>query len=233
MEYWTAFTIGLLGSLHCIGMCGPIAFALPLNRKSNWAIYIGSSLYNLGRLATYFTIGLLFGLLGHGFALAGFQQTLSIFIGLGMIISILLPWAFRKRFRLSGKWSLIVGRVKGSLANRFGNSSYSNLFSIGLLNGLLPCGLVYLGLAGATAMASPSQGGLFMLFFGLGTMPLMFAITILGSSLKLSFKSKVRSMTPIIIILIGGLFVLRGMNLGIPYLSPKIAVESSEIIKCH
>jgi sulfite exporter TauE/SafE len=127
----------------------------------------------------------------------------------------------------------LVGRVKGSLGKRFGNKSYFNLFSIGVLNGLLPCGLVYMGLAGATAMANPINGGFFMLFFGLGTLPLMLAVAVLGNSLKLSFKTKVKQVTPIFILIIGGIFILRGMNLGIPYVSPKIVVEPTEIIECH
>lgn len=233
MEYWTAFTIGLLGSMHCIGMCGPIAFALPLDRSSAFSIYAGSLFYNLGRLSTYFAVGILFGIIGHGIAWAGFQQTLSIIVGLGMILSILIPFAIKRNISVLGKWNLIVGQVKSSLAKRFSKKSLSNLFSIGLLNGLLPCGLVYMGLAGATAMASPINGGLFMLFFGLGTLPLMLSVAVLGNTLKFSFKAKIRKATPIFIILIGGMFILRGMNLGIPYLSPKINVEPTEVIKCH
>lgn len=233
MELWTAFTIGLLGSMHCIGMCGPIAFALPLNRSSAFSIYTGSFLYNLGRMTTYSIIGLFFGIIGYGFAWAGFQQTLSILVGLGMILSIILPSLIKKTIPFSGKWNLIVGAVKGNLGKRFGNKSYFNLFSIGLLNGLLPCGLVYMGLAGATAMANPLNGGLFMLFFGLGTLPLMLSVAVLGNSIKLSIKSKIRKATPLFIIIIGCMFILRGMNLGIPYMSPKIIVEPTEVIECH
>ncbi|MCB0803094.1 MAG: sulfite exporter TauE/SafE family protein [Flavobacteriales bacterium] len=233
MEYWTAFTIGLLGSMHCVGMCGPIAFALPLNRASVWSIYFGSLLYNLGRLTTYFFLGLGFGLLGFGVALAGFQQSLSILVGIGMILSILIPFFLKRNLSLFSKWNLYVGAVKGSLGKRFGNKSPINLLSIGLLNGLLPCGLVYMGLAGATAMANPLNGGLFMFLFGLGTLPLMLAVSIMGSSLKLSFKNKIKKASPVFIIIIGVVFILRGMNLGIPLLSPKIVAESTEIITCH
>jgi len=100
------------------------------------------------------------------------------------------------------------------------------------LNALLPCGLVYMGLAGATAMASYLQGAWFMFFFGLGTLPLMMAVSLLGNRVRISFKSRINTLMPVFIILIGGLFILRGMNLGIPFISPKIQAESS-IQSCH
>ena len=89
MELWTAFSIGLLGSLHCIGMCGPIAFALPLNRQNNFQASLGGLTYNLGRLLTYFLLGSLFGVLGFGFALAGAQQWISIVVGVFMISTVI------------------------------------------------------------------------------------------------------------------------------------------------
>lgn len=233
MEYWTAFTIGLLGSMHCIGMCGPIAFALPLDRSSAFSVYSGSFAYNLGRLVTYFSVGLVFGVIGFGFAWAGFQQTISIIVGVGMVLSIVLPFAIKKSSIGFSRWNIWVNSIKGSLARRFSNKSIANLFSIGLLNGLLPCGLVYMGLAGATAMANPLNGGFFMLFFGLGTLPLMLSVAVLGSSLKFGLKTKIRKVTPVFIVLIGCLFILRGMNLGIPYVSPELVTESAEAIKCH
>lgn len=230
MEYWTAISIGLLGSLHCIGMCGPIALALPLDRSSSFKIFSGSAIYNIGRLFSYLLIGALLGLVGNGFALAGFQQTLSILVGSFMILSAI--WAV---FQIK-KWNfpihaLWISRVKSAMAKRFRRTSFVNLFFIGMLNGVLPCGLVYMALAGAIAMASPIQGAFFMLAFGFGTIPLMLAVAVYGNKIKKSFFPPIKRFVPVFIFLIGTLFVLRGMNLGIPYLSPQI--QNNQTIKCN
>lgn len=230
MEYLTAFSIGLLGSLHCVGMCGPIALALPLNRSNSYNVFIGSILYNLGRVFTYFLIGSLFGLVGSGIALAGFQQTLSILVGVFMIGSGI--WSL---FQIK-KWSfpvhsLWISQVKMAMAKRFGRTSNANLFLIGILNGLLPCGLVYMGLAGSLAMANYFQGGAFMAFFGLGTLPIMLSVAVYGSKIKKSLLPPVKRFVPIFLFLIGTLFILRGMNLGIPYLSPQLV--DTTVITCH
>ena len=230
MEYWTAISIGLLGSLHCIGMCGPIALALPLDRSSSFKIVGGSLLYNLGRLFSYLLIGALLGLVGNGFAIAGFQQILSIVVGSFMVLSAI--WAV---FQLK-KWnfpihSLWISRIKSAMAKRFRRTSFANLFFIGMLNGILPCGLVYIALAGAIAMASPTQGAFFMFAFGLGTMPLMLAVAVYGNQIKNKFFPPIKRFVPVFIFLIGTLFIIRGMNLGIPYLSPQI--QHNQTLNCH
>ncbi|MAC93902.1 MAG: hypothetical protein CMC96_00225 [Flavobacteriales bacterium] len=232
MEYWTALSIGLIGSLHCLGMCGPIAFALPLDRSSQFSIFSGSLLYNIGRLITYFLLGVIFGLLGYGFFLAGFQRWISIGVGVIMILSVLLPQISKKRNFHFPAFSLWLGKVKGELGKQLGRKSNANMLAIGLLNGLLPCGLVYMGLAGATATATAVSGGVFMLFFGLGTLPLMLAVAIFGNQIKTKLMSKARRLIPAFIILIGSLFILRGMNLGVPYLSPKMD-NKTEVVNCH
>ncbi len=231
IEYWAAISIGLLGSLHCLGMCGPIAFALPLNRDSNWSIFSGSFLYQMGRIFTYLLLGFLFGTLGQGFALAGFQQALSIIVGLIMILSVLYPSLSPKGKQLAS-FSIWLGQLKAAMGKRFGRKSNSNLFVIGLLNGLLPCGLLYMAIVGASAMATALQGGLFMLLFGLGTLPLMLATSVYGNQLRQQGILRLRKYFPVFITLMGLLFILRGMNLGIPYISPEI-VAGSEIVKCH
>ena len=127
----------------------------------------------------------------------------------------------------------LVGKVKQSMGKRFQKQSNSNLFVIGLLNGLLPCGLVYMGLAGASTMVDPFLGGLFMLFFGIGTLPLMTSISFFSSNISIERRAKIKKFIPVLIAIMGVVFILRGMNLGIPYLSPQISSESSEIINCN
>jgi sulfite exporter TauE/SafE len=183
-------------------------------------------------LLTYFILGTLFGLLGYGFSMAGFQRWVSVAVGVIMILSAFSHYLpTQSRLHLPA-FSLWLGKVKGALGSRLGRKSNTNLFAIGLLNGLLPCGLVYMGLAGSAAMATAFEGGLFMIFFGMGTFPLMLAVAVYGHQLKSKLMQKGKKLIPVFIVLIGCLFILRGMNLGVPYLSPKIDQEET-VVNCH
>jgi len=216
----TALVLGLIGSFHCIGMCGPIAVALPVSNKS-WGLKIsGTLLYNLGRALTYGMMGAVFGVLGEGIQLGGLQSWVSITMGIIMIISVVFPVLFRNISVFDRYIYGYVDKLKQYLAPLFKNSSLESLFIIGLLNGLLPCGLVYVALAGAIATGGVASGALFMFVFGLGTLPMLAVVTLLGNVISGRFKSFVNKMIPYVIVIIGALFILRGLNLGIPYISP-------------
>ncbi len=220
----SALTLGLVGSFHCIGMCGPIAIALPLKNNSWTTRLISSLLYNIGRTITYAVMGLFFGMLGQGLELAGFQQMVSIIMGSIMIITVITPALFRNRFNSGSKNFEFFGKIKMGLSKRFSISSYRSLFTIGLLNGLLPCGLVYMAIAVAVASTNIWLGGLAMIVFGLATTPMLMAISILGASVNVKFKRLITKFIPYMVVLIGLLFVLRGLNLGIKYISPTDSV---------
>lgn len=230
MEYWLALSIGLLGSLHCVGMCGPIALALPLDRRSSWTVLKGNTVYSLGRLTSYFALGLFFGLIGSGFNLFGIQRYLSIAIGVVIILGVI---AERNYFRLKlpAFYYRFINYLQRQLGTAFKRRSSANLMGIGLLNGLLPCGLVYMAIAGAVNSSTPLKGGFFMLLFGLGTLPLMWAVGVYGKKLSQLLPFNVKQVVPFLLLLIGVLFILRGANLGIPYLSPML--ESTNNINCH
>lgn len=220
MIYLSALTLGLLGSFHCVGMCGPIALAIPLKTDSWLARIFGGILYNLGRAVTYAVMGAVFGLLGRGLVLSGFQQWISIIMGAIMILSVITPSIYKNRFNADKGIFSFVGKVKMSLGKLFTQRSYGSLLLIGLLNGLLPCGLVYFAIAGAIATGSAANGSLFMFIFGLGTLPMMLAISLIGNLITLELRKKVTKLIPYAIVFIGVLFILRGLSLGIPYLSP-------------
>jgi sulfite exporter TauE/SafE len=220
MFYTAALFLGLIGSFHCIGMCGPIAVALPVNNRS-WTLKIlGTLLYNLGRAITYAAMGAFFGILGEGFKLGGIQSWVSIGMGIVMILSVLFPVIFRKTKFLDSIIYGYVSKLKTSLSPLFRNRNLGSLLIIGLLNGLLPCGLVYVALASAIATSSVANGALFMFLFGLGTLPLLALVTIAGNFISGRFKRIMNKLIPFVIFIIGVLFILRGMNLGIPYISP-------------
>ena len=217
---YTAFFFGLISSLHCIGMCGPIALMLPVDRTNQTKKVIQIMTYHLGRLSAYALIGLVFGLLGKGLFLAGIQQKLSIGIGVAMIIVILIPENVVARYNFSKPVFRIISKIKSTLGKHFKNRSFKSLFMIGLLNGFLPCGMVYVALFGAIAMQSESLGVLYMILFGLGTVPLMSSVVYLNSFLTIPIRNKIQKVIPIVTVIIGVLFILRGLGLGIPYVSP-------------
>lgn len=231
---YSAFIFGLISSLHCIGMCGPIALMLPVDRNNPAKKTTQIITYHLGRLTAYGTIGLIFGLLGKGFFLAGIQQQLSIFIGIAMIVIVLVPERIFAKHNFSKPVFKLISKIKTTLGSQFKNKSYKSLYTIGLLNGFLPCGMVYVALFGAIAMQSASYGVLYMILFGLGTVPLMSSVVYLNSFLTLSFRNKIQKAIPYVAILIGILFILRGLGLGIPYVSPtNMSLFVQENPNCH
>ncbi len=216
----SALVLGLMGSFHCAGMCGPIAIALPLQGNTTGQKIFGGTLYNLGRTVTYGLMGAIFGLLGQGIVMIGFQQKVSVIMGAIMIISALFPALFKNQYRMDKNWFSLVGKLKKSIGNLFSVRSFSSLFFIGLLNGLLPCGLVYMAIAGAIGTGGVAEGTLYMILFGLGTIPMLLAISLAGNMMSMTIRKKVNKVIPVLIVVVGILFILRGLSLGIPYLSP-------------
>jgi len=107
--------------------------------------------------------------------------------------------------------------------------------TIGFLNGFLPCGLVYIAVFGAIAAGNIAQGSLYMVLFGAGTIPLMTTAVYFSGFLKGNRKQKIQKLIPVFVVLMGTLFILRGLGLGIPYISPKpvLEVAASSSIECH
>lgn len=220
MDFITPLTIGLIGSFHCIGMCGPIVVALPLKNHNLGSKIAGTILYNSGRVVTYSILGILFGLLGRGIHMAGFQQWTSILLGVAMIISVLFPFVFREKITIAGLFSGFAARLILRLKKLFTDRSYFSLLMIGLLNGLLPCGLVYVAIAGAINSGNILSGALFMMLFGIGTIPLLLIATLASDAIGQKVRSKMQKVVPYFVFMLGVLFILRGMSLGIPYISP-------------
>jgi len=216
----SALVLGLMGSFHCAGMCGPIAIALPLHGNAIPQKIFGGVLYNLGRTMTYGIMGAIFGLLGQGVEMIGFQQKISVIMGSIMIISVLFPAIFKNQYRMDKSWISLVGRLKSTIGKLFSVRSFSSLFFIGLLNGLLPCGLVYMALAGAIGTGEVVLGSLYMILFGLGTIPMLLSIAIAGNIMSVAIRRKINRLIPVLVVIVGIFFILRGLNLGIPFLSP-------------
>ena len=231
---WSALIFGLLGSLHCIGMCGPIAFMLPVDRSNSLKKTLQILSYHLGRLLAYGIIGLLFGLLGKSLYIFGIQQQLSIFIGILMIVVILIPARFLNRYNFYKPLYRLISKVKSALGTALKKKTADTFLTIGFLNGFLPCGLVYMAVFASLAIQDAMQSSLYMVLFGLGTIPLMTTAIYFGKFLNTSIKQRIQKAIPIFVIILGLLFILRGMGLGIPYLSPAPITEiASSGIECH
>jgi sulfite exporter TauE/SafE len=220
---WTALVLGLAGSFHCFGMCGPIAFVIPVDRSSKTKQIIQLFLYNFGRVLTYSLIGLLFGFIGRGLYLAGFQQRLSVLMGVIMILAVIAPISWLSKFNFSKPLYSFIGKVKQNLGIYLNKKSNKALFLIGFFNGFLPCGLVYMALIGSISTGNHLQGALYMALFGIGTIPMMTAAILLGNFVSLSLRNRIQKIIPVFVVIIGLLFVLRGLGLGIPYISPSDA----------
>lgn len=216
----TAFLFGLVSSLHCIGMCGPIALMLPLDRKSRRKRVLQIVTYQLGRISSYAAIGLFFGLLGRGFYLAGFQQKLSIAAGIAMLVIAIIPERNLSKYNFSQPVMKLLSDLRAKLGKLMRQGGFKSLYGIGVLNGLLPCGMVYAALFGAIAMQDVVGGMMFMVFFGLGTFSLMSAVPYFHSLITMPWRNKIQKAIPYAVGFIGVLFIIRGLGLGIPYLSP-------------
>lgn len=232
MIYIQALIVGLLGSFHCAGMCGPIALALPLRENSWRTKLISGLLYNFGRIFTYALLGCTFGILGYGLAFWGAQQFVSIFAGVLMILSILFPIIFRS-FRFGAVFEKGLSLFSNFFGKLFGFRTYFSTFMIGTLNGFLPCGLVYIALAGAVVSNGPGAGAIYMMLFGMGTLPVLLTVSMAGNLIGIRFRNAVKKVIPYAIIIIGILFILRGLNLGIPYVSPSIIPHEPLPKCCH
>lgn len=217
----SALVLGLMGSFHCAGMCGPIAIALPLHGNTVPQKIFGGTLYNVGRTITYGIMGAIFGLLGQGIQMIGVQQKISVIMGVVMIISVLFPALFKNQYRMDKSMFSFVGKLKKRIGEMFSIRSFSSLFFIGMLNGLLPCGLVYMAIAGAIGTGNAAEGTIYMILFGLGTIPMMLSISLAGNFMSRAIIRKINKLIPVMVVVVGLLFILRGLSLGIPYLSPE------------
>jgi len=222
----TALIFGLLGSFHCVGMCGPIAFLLPVDRSNNLKKVGQIFLYHFGRILAYSIIGLIFGLVGKSLNLFGLQQQLSILIGVMMLVVVLIPQKLFNKYNFSKPIFKAVSKVKTALGNELKKKTPDTFLTIGFLNGFLPCGLVYMAVFGAIASGNALQGSLYMALFGIGTIPLMTSAIYLGNFLNGQVRQRIRRTIPIFIVIIGCLFIVRGLGLGIPYISPKPMTET-------
>jgi hypothetical protein len=214
---FTAFLMGLVGSVHCAAMCGPLALAVPMAISTRGSA-VGSRLtYNAGRLVVYGFLGSLFGLIGKSVVLAGLQQCLSL--GAGLAMAVFLGLGLCGVANPFKKSSLAIRQIfRRFLTER----SYLSTFILGGANGLLPCGLVYMAGTASLACGGMLESTIFMVVFGLGTLPVMLGIAMYrGRVLQLLARVRFIPAALIAAAFVALSLILRGISLGIPYLSPE------------
>lgn len=221
----TAFSLGIASSLHCLGMCGPLVMAVPFPKLKNREVT--KVLYFMGKALAYVVLGALIGILGLKSIWGNAQQYVSIFSGVLLILLSLLPF-----LKQNIKFGIVQSRLTFVLQNMQVQPKARYFLQLGFLNGLLPCGMVYIALTTALASGSPLNGSLAMLAFGLGTTPVLWGVTLFKQKLGLHLRAKLKQVQLVLSLAVGLLLVLRGLGLGIPYISPTVASTEQGKISC-
>jgi sulfite exporter TauE/SafE len=207
----SAFLIGLFGSFHCIGMCGPIALALRVQSKSTVNIITGRLLYNAGRILTYSVLGLIIGFIGHTLAISGLQKSLSIISGTIILLIVALSFSQNKFSKVNFIVLHLTSKVKQAFKNLFGKKSKLTLFLIGTVNGLLPCGFVYLALVAAASTGNFLSGMSYMSMFGLGTLPMMFSLSLVRKIFNPNLQPLIRKASLVLATALAVFLIYRGI----------------------
>lgn len=231
---WTALIMGLAGSMHCLIMCGPIIMSLPQKRGFN-KLLASRFVHNFGRLLSYLLIGLVFGSIGAALGLMPYQNLVSILSGSILVLAV-LPTILKSRKSIFGgfflRWSQVSSKFMAYFKKQ--NKGVATL-GFGIVNGLLPCGLVYVAAAASIHATSLTYSLTYMLFFWLGTLPMMMGIGLFSHIIKPAFRARFRKAVPYLALFMGVIFILRGFSLNIPYLSPTVSKTSKGEIEncCH
>lgn len=227
------FTLGAAGSLHCVGMCGPLSLALPTHHLSKTKKILSLLLYQFGRIITYSLFGLLFGLAGRRIYISGYQQWFSILAGILVLLLAITYFIQKHIIHLSffNGFYLLVQRLIGTLLRTTVNPP--GFLLLGMANGLLPCGMVYIALVSTLSFTTIPESIGFMSMFGAGTLPAMMLAGLAGQTIKAETRQVAKRAVPYFILLMGVFLVLRGLNLGIPFISPQLPTSPAEAIICH
>ena len=214
----TAFLLGLLGSTHCVGMCGPLALALPsFSLQDQLQMFLSSLIYNLGRVFSYAFLGLLFGLIGSSLAINGFQQVIATILAILLLALALFSINFEERVLRFKIFNQFYQVIQNQIRQQFRKSGLGPYFLIGFFNGFLPCGMVYVAIAGSVVVGNVLEGILFMIFFGLGTLPLMLLVAFSRKLIPRNIKRALRRFSPVVMIGFAIMILLRVIMIELPF----------------
>lgn len=206
--FLTALVIGFLGSLHCAGMCSPLAMAVTNLGKP---VFMNRFTYNGGRITSYGIQGIVAASVGTLFEFTGLQTVFSISLGLLLIIA---GFAGITRFHipiLSTGIQKLTTFIKLRLGDFIKRKTKLSLFITGMLNGLLPCGLTYIALTYCLTITDPADGLIYMLAFGSGTLPVMLGLTTVMQTLMYKFNFSFRKLTTVTMVVLGIMLITRSL----------------------
>jgi sulfite exporter TauE/SafE len=221
--------MGLMGSLHCAVMCGPLMLGLPVHKSSHLNSVLQVLLYQAGRVLIYVFMGLLVGWIGNSITVFVNQQMFSLSLGVVLVAFTFLQFSTRYTNRLNKIQYVMAAPISKLMGKIFGLPFWG--FFAGMLNGLIPCGMVYLALATALHTTSVKGGATFMFLFGLGTTPLMILISLGGIYLRKYILFNSKKLVSLFMLFVGVLLILRSANLSIPFLSPMLHSHSAGSVK--
>lgn len=214
------FILGITVSLHCAGMCGPLVLVLNSERQNLGKVLLKNFLYGLGKTITYFALGMVIGSIGFGVHIAGMQQYLSLATGIILLIVVLM-----KAMKIEPKivfFEEINSKIKRGITLLIVRNNIKGALVFGLLNGLLPCGVLYIALSVALNSGTPLNSGLYMASFGFGTLVMLFAIALGGNFINRSFRKYTPLVSRALSVIVALMLIIRGLNIGVQYLSPKV-----------
>lgn len=216
--YFSAFLIGLAGSVHCVGMCGPLALAIPgASKDKGFTFFLRTIAYQISRISGYGVLGLIVGFFSQGMQITGIQPYFSLLSGiillfLGFFGIIPEVNAFSK-YPIIQHFQVKINRIIGTVMT---NEHFSTPFVLGFLNAMLPCGMIYIALGTGLSSGNMSEAALYLISFGLGTLPLMFMMSLSGQFLSLQMRRSWQKTIPIIFMISGIILIYKGMNIDLP-----------------
>lgn len=216
--YFSAFLIGLAGSVHCVGMCGPLALAIPgASKDKGFTFFLRTIAYQISRISGYGVLGLIVGFFSQGMQFTGVQPYFSLLSGilllfLGFFGIIPEVNAFSK-YPIIQHFQVKINRIIGTVMT---NEHFSTPFVLGFLNAMLPCGMIYIALGTGLSSGNMSEAALYLISFGLGTLPLMFMVSLSGQLLSLQMRRSWQKTIPIIFMISGIILIYKGMNIALP-----------------
>lgn len=215
-----AMTMGLFSSLHCVGMCGPLAMASPVLRGGMGSVIVSRLIYHAGRIAIYALIGLVVGITGETLRISGLHSHVSVLTGI-FVLGFFAARHLGLRYADQKVYSVFL-RLKKPFQHLIRRRTPASLFLLGILNGLLPCVMVYLAAGTALVLGKTWTSLGFMVVFGLGTTPLLWLASEGFRNIMGRLKINVDYVYSTLSLITGLLLILRGLHLGVPWLSPDL-----------
>lgn len=209
-----AISMGLISSFHCVGMCGPIALALPVHKGTRQIA--GVLTYNAGRALTYAIFGIAMGSLGASLAWLGMLRYASMAVGVALLAYVLWPSRLGQQLHMPLFWQKTINHLRQKMGLYLKRADLRGMLLLGMLNGAIPCGMVYMALVSSVATGSTWGGGAFMALFGLGTMPAMLALGIAKQQFTPALRTRIRKLTPLLVAIAGIWLVARGAMTSYP-----------------